>query len=115
MSACIQCGSEVENAAITGVVCLKCSNNMSGIDKPAPKVDPLVLSAFAAGGVAFVIKFEINGRNYVALSLGPIMVIMAVIALARFKSAPQEHRNVRLGTAIGAILLGVLLIIRGLG
>lgn len=115
MSACIQCGSEVENAAITGVVCLKCSNTMTGIDKPEPKIDPLVLSALVVGGVAFAIKFEINGRNYIALSLGPIMVILGIVALARIKSAPQDLRNMRLGTTIGAILLGVYHVIRGLG
>lgn len=115
MSACIQCGAEVENSAITGVVCLKCSNNMTGIDKPASKLDPLVLSAFVAGGVAFILKVEINGRNYVALSLGPIVVVLAIVAALRIKDAPKELRNVRLGTTIGAILFGIFLVIRGMG
>jgi hypothetical protein len=115
MAACMQCGSVIENEALTGMVCQKCSNNISGIDKPAPKIDPLVQSALVACVVAFVLKFEINGRNYVGLTLGAVAIVLAIVGLVRAKDAPADLRNLRLGSAAGALLLGVLHIVRSLG
>lgn len=106
MAACMQCGSVIENEALTGMVCQNCSNNMTGVGKGAPKIDPLVQGAFVTGGLALFISFKINDLDYAALGLGSIAIVMALIGLARFKSAPNELHKVRIGTAIGAILLG---------
>ena len=115
MSACIRCGVAVENSAITGTVCLKCSNAMAGIDKPAPKVDPLMQGALAAGVVPFVFKLEVNGRNLVALLIGALIVVLGIVALVRIKSAPEELRKLRLLVAIGGILIGVFHVASNLG
>ncbi len=106
MSGCIQCGAVVENSALTGVVCLKCSNAMTGIDKPPPKVDPIMSGALVAGVVSFVFSIEINGRNLVALACGALMLVLSIVALVRSKSAPKEVRKLRLAVAAAGILLG---------
>jgi hypothetical protein len=115
MSACIQCGSVVENSVITGVVCLKCSNNMTGIDKPPPKVDPLMQGALAAGVVPFVFSLNVNGRNLVALLMGALMLVLSLVALVRIKSAPKEVRKFQLAATIVVILVGLYHVVRNLG
>lgn len=114
MSACIQCGSVIENEALTGMVCQNCSNNMSGVGKGAPKIDPLVQGAFVSGGLGLFISLEVNDLDYAALGFGSVAIALGLVGLIRFKSAPSELHKVRIGTAIGAILLGAFHISRTL-
>jgi len=115
MAACMQCGSVIENEALTGMVCQNCSNNMTGVGKGAPKIDPLVQGAFVAGGLGVFIALKVNDLDYAALGFGSVAIVLGLIGLVRFNTAPKELHKVRIGTAIGAILLGAFHVTRSLG
>ena len=131
MSACIQCGNPVENEAVTGAICLACSNKASGLDDAlAPKVTGPAKIALGLAVVPFVISFRsgsssqvrVNGQvveksenhiDYVALPVGALVLVLGIFAVVKGLKAPAAVRNMQLGAAGFAVLLGLLHVLRG--
>lgn len=129
--ACIQCGAPVENEAVTGTICLACSNKASGLDDAlAPKVGTPAKAGLALAVVPFVVSYrqtsssevKVNGRvvestksglDYVALPVGVIGAVLGLVAIVGALKAPPAVRKFQIGAAVGALLLGLLHVARG--
>jgi hypothetical protein len=130
MSACTKCSKPIENEAFTGVLCQQCyaaqerQNNATRrglLEKiPIPLVVGLV-PFFVSYRVTHSTSLNLNGLvledasdsiDYVAVALGPLALILGILALVSALKAPMRTRAV--GLAVLGILLGAVQLYRGL-
>jgi hypothetical protein len=110
-----------------GVMCFECGSNAGAIPASKFPLSGIGIAAVAAALIPFFGHYTTsssiseNGevvsatyRDYVALAGGALAIVLGGVAVLGALKA-TEQRNLRLGIVGGAIALGVLQVLRGLG
>lgn len=131
MTACAVCGAVVENEAQSGVLCQSCFSS----EQDAPKRSGLLSKIPIALFISFVpfcasyrttqsststvngevVASNVETMDYIALALGPVAIVLGLVAVKRALSGPAETKTRDLGLAAAAIVVGLYQIARGFG
>ena len=131
MPNCTNCGRLYPDAELRtvgqAVMCFDCASSAGAIPASRFPLSGMGIAAVAAALIPFFAHYTTssslseNGelvsstyRDYVALAGGALAIVLGGVAVLGALKA-TEQRNLRLGLVGGAIALGVLQVLRGLG
>lgn len=132
MTACVMCSKPVENEASTGAVCRACFDSEQEASGAARTsfLSRVPLPLFVAC-LPFVISFRTSRSSssthdgviesttsfidYVAITLGPLAVLMGLYALYASRSDTSDARTRNRVFAVLAVVIGAFQAYRGIG